>query len=250
MGQATVDLPDPLDRTAPPGPASRDAAGGSVDDMLAQMAGEEIDRLLSEADEPPPPTSSREPAPLPSIDTAPPPAASPKTHAAPAADDALAAQLDDLYKQLDGGAAQPEPFKATEQPAAITSKDKFVATEPAAAVHVTSPKPAAPPQPHSAAEEVAQALAEEELQALSLNLTKDLLNAPAADVPAPAAAAEPQDAQDDAPLPFYLKPLEWMSMPLESLPERIRQLLGKLALMTLFNATAVLIYVFVFRKHK
>jgi len=44
MGQV-IDLPDPLHNDAP-------AAGPGVDDLLAQLAGEEIDRLL------PKPTSS------------------------------------------------------------------------------------------------------------------------------------------------------------------------------------------------
>ena len=43
MGQAAVDLPDPLE----PPPATS-AAG--TDDLLAQLAGEEIDRLLAEAE--------------------------------------------------------------------------------------------------------------------------------------------------------------------------------------------------------
>jgi hypothetical protein len=42
MGQAAVDLPD-----TPSPPA---ASAASTDDLLAQMAGEEIDRLLAEAD--------------------------------------------------------------------------------------------------------------------------------------------------------------------------------------------------------
>src|SRR5258706_162577 len=43
MGQATIDLPDPSHHSTP-------AAGPSADDLLAQLAGEEIDRLLAEAD--------------------------------------------------------------------------------------------------------------------------------------------------------------------------------------------------------
>lgn len=42
MGQAAVDLPDSL--SPPP------ASAASTDDLLAQMAGEEIDRLLAEQD--------------------------------------------------------------------------------------------------------------------------------------------------------------------------------------------------------
>src|SRR5438477_12040504 len=42
MAQASIDLPDPLNNSGPVGPG--------VDDLLAQLAGEEIDRLLAEAD--------------------------------------------------------------------------------------------------------------------------------------------------------------------------------------------------------
>src|SRR5215213_6870575 len=62
MGQAAVDLPDPLD--APP-PSSL----SGTDDLLAQLAGDEIDRLLAEADVEQ--TSSPAPAPVTPIDTAP-----------------------------------------------------------------------------------------------------------------------------------------------------------------------------------
>jgi len=43
MGQVAIDLPDPLHNPEP-------APGPSADDLLAQLAGEEIDRLLAEAD--------------------------------------------------------------------------------------------------------------------------------------------------------------------------------------------------------
>jgi hypothetical protein len=56
------------------------------------------------------------------------------------------------------------------------------------------------------------------------------------------------EAADDA-LPFYLRPLAWLNAPLEALPEGAREAVGKIALLTLFNAAAVLIYVVVFRKH-
>ena len=65
-----------------------------------------------------------------------------------------------------------------------------------------------------------------------------------------------EEADDDTPeeidesLPFYLKPLEWLNAPLEALPEKAREVVGKIALLTFFNAAAVLIYVFVFRKHR
>src|SRR3954449_9061854 len=47
MGQAAVDLPDPLE--TPPHPGAPDGAAGT-DELLSQLAGEEIDRLLADAD--------------------------------------------------------------------------------------------------------------------------------------------------------------------------------------------------------
>jgi hypothetical protein len=66
MGQAAVDLPDPLEKPKP-------APMTSADDLLAQLAGDEIDRLLADAD------TGKEPAPevavieVPALDAAPAP---------------------------------------------------------------------------------------------------------------------------------------------------------------------------------
>ena len=54
--------------------------------------------------------------------------------------------------------------------------------------------------------------------------------------------------EDDRPLPVYLKPLEWMNAPLDVMPTPVRDVIGQIAILTLVNAIAVLIYVFVFRK--
>ena len=53
----------------------------------------------------------------------------------------------------------------------------------------------------------------------------------------------------DPSLPIYLKPLEWLSAPLEICPDALRELIGKIALLTTFNAAAVLLYVLIFRRH-
>ena len=60
MGQAVVDLPDPLDSPRP-------AEGESADDLLSKLAGDEIDRMLAETEgggvepEPPPVAVAVEP---------------------------------------------------------------------------------------------------------------------------------------------------------------------------------------------
>lgn len=66
-----------------------------------------------------------------------------------------------------------------------------------------------------------------------------------------AAVLADAEFQDHEPgLPFYLKPLEWINAPMAALPEAVRSSLGKVGLLTLFNAVAVLLYVIIFRKHK
>src|SRR5689334_21719088 len=51
MARTAVELPDPLEN---PAAAGGSAAMGGTDDLLAQLAGDEVDRLLSEADAVPP----------------------------------------------------------------------------------------------------------------------------------------------------------------------------------------------------
>ena len=50
-------------------------------------------------------------------------------------------------------------------------------------------------------------------------------------------------------LPAYLLPLAWISAPLSLFPAGIRELIGKVAIVTLFNAVAVFIYLMLFRHH-
>jgi len=101
MGQAAIDLPNPISK--PPTPLS------GADDLLSQMAGEQIDRLLAE-------TESAKAA-----------------IAAP--NDPFASQLDDLFNQLN---AAPADLMTVEQ----TAKEPAAPPEVAAA-----PAPAAPPPP-------------------------------------------------------------------------------------------------------
>ncbi len=56
------------------------------------------------------------------------------------------------------------------------------------------------------------------------------------------------DNDDAGSLPVYLKPLEWLNAPLDLLPQSVRDALGQIAILTLINAVAVLIYVFIFRR--
>lgn len=277
MGKAASELPaDTLDPTEM---SEKAAAAVDVDELLAQMAGEEIDRLLSEADDPhdrpakassPAVTPTPEPAPV--VETIAPPAAEATAEvdeavsrqldelfeaatagddaaaeapapepvapvaaiqppsptpppapasapAAPGADDPLAKQLDDLFAQLEGGGspAAPEAAPAVAQ-----------APAPVAAPTVAPPAPSVVEEP-----------------AATSALERSALDAP---MPAVEILVEGHEAEDES-LPWYLKPLEWINAPLDSLPDPLRELIGKLGLLTLFNACAVLVYVYVFRKH-
>jgi hypothetical protein len=68
--------------------------------------------------------------------------------------------------------------------------------------------------------------------------------------PPPVATLDEVLADDsDRPPPIYLKPLVWISSPLDACPSAVRQMLGRAGLLTLVNALAVLTYVYFFRKH-
>jgi hypothetical protein len=206
MGQSVVDLPDPLEHAVPQ-PLTLPSPAG-VDDLLAQMAGDEIDRLLAEADAPRETPAAVHP-----------------------------------QKSVPGeAAATPTPVVAgAAEPLAMAGRDT-PAGEPAAPVPVA--------EVVSSEVDLESAMTGDERSALDLPREPSQVALPADGV------VFDQDEDDDAPqeadesLPFYLKPLEWLNAPLEALPEGGREAVGKIALLTFFNAMAVLIYVIVFRKHR
>jgi len=189
MGQATLDLPDPLEKPPP-------ASATSADDLLAQLAGDEIDRLLADAD------NGKSPAPA-----APPPTVveSPGPALAPVAQAIV---------------AEPEPAP------------------------ISSPKPAAEPIATVPAAEV---------QAAQSPVEPDEIETGSPERTALAANELAQQSTDlrigEDQLPFFLKPLVWLSSPLDSAPEAWREMIGKVAILTMVNAIAVLAYVIIFRRH-
>jgi hypothetical protein len=271
MGKAAVDLPDPLETSLPRGKDAKGSArsGAAADDLLAQLAGDEIDRLLAEADatrpeDDPvsnPPGSGVVPAPVevppiePLLPAARPLSGAPVTPASATKADldaSLSAELDVLFSDLEKEtpedatpAAPPAAVKVTQ--VAVLAADaidrELVAAEPRLAAE--TPKPEEP----SAAAEVAAELAEAEAQTspaerMGLTTVAEL----AASIEAPQAQTDADDADPNA-LPFYLLPLEWLNAPLDALPDSTRELVGKVAIVTLLNAVAVLAYVFLFRHH-
>jgi hypothetical protein len=93
---------------------------------------------------------------------------------------------------------------------------------------------------------VARDLADEADLAARTAAERASLTGQAAPAPSGTAAKVPVPAEDSR-LPLVLRPLEWINAPLESLPESVRDVIGKIAIVTLINAAAVIAYVMLFR---
>jgi hypothetical protein len=200
MGQAAVS-PDSLDESATTSIAS-------ADDLLAQLAGEEIDRLLAESEAERATADERAGGAAPVL--------------APGAQRVESGNQAVRLIESAGTSSSPAPPLALEVP---------TPREPPAAPAAPAVVVPAFEEPH---ESTSDAHAAAERAALS------------------EAAPTPDDRENvldmAAPLPIYLRPLEWLNAPLASCPERLRETLGKVAIVTLVNAIAVLAYVLMFRR--
>src|SRR5262245_38033468 len=123
MGQAAVDLPNSSDRN--PAPLQ------SADDLLSQMAGAQIDRMLADADEEGDGDAAKAPAKSGAAGAAESSAVTGPAH------DAYKAEVDDLFRQLDSVTLAPKTAP-TEQPAPAP------APSPIEAAPVTVEAPPAP----------------------------------------------------------------------------------------------------------
>ena len=246
MGQATVDLPDPLD-LPPVDPISATpisaAALASADDLLSQLAGDDIDRLLAEAE---------------SAD--PPPAALPET-----ADSSISP----------AAAEHAELIRTAEQTAVEVADVDVEAATAVAVSEITAPETIAPAIDVPIAADHAFALqamiepaasaVESEGSEKPVESVAPIAEVESAPVEAPLApetpafdeaASEERHALVEGPSPVAKPPsilvriLQLMNSPLAWLPDPLRDALGKAGLLTMFNAIAVLGYVLLFRtKH-
>lgn len=262
MGQAALNLPDPLDQ-------QHAADAGGMDDLLSQLAGDEIDRLLAQTDHqtqsPPPPRLSKN-SPLAKLNQladaeidpnqslipgVPPAPAEAATSAFAGEDDpdkTTEAELRALLSELDeepppGGAdaADAAPFASAEASTAYSgllpreAAEQVLAEEAASHPGGTAARGSVShvPEPRPDDASAAERAALEE-------------TAPSRE----SAEAGSAIADDEAaePLPLLLRPLDWLSAPMEASPQWVRDLIGKAAILTLLNAVAVLIYVMVFRR--
>jgi hypothetical protein len=248
MGQATVDLPDPMQSPAAP-------ATAGTDDLLAQLAGDEIERLLAETETERPGAApsaaapvdaaaasrtAREaiaPEPLPAS-----PAAAVNASGSPIAPDAkanLTTQLDELFESLNGAAPAPAASAAA---APALSAPAAVPEPPAAA-----PAPAARAS-DGPAKPIDTGSSSAELKALGEPIAATDSAAVAADVAALVEKiADTPESDEDARPSLLVRLLEFINSPLSSCSDPVRQAVGKIAIATLLNAIAVLVYTLVFR---
>ena len=239
MCKATLDLPEPAEAT----PAAPENAG--TDDLLAQLAGQEIDRLLADADVP------RERAAVPESAE---PTLFPKTE--PPVADPKSALVE----------ATPAPVQSAPAPAQ-PGRSRLSSREPETPSAPT-PAPAAPAEaPQSLLPNLDPPRAEQAIGDIIGTLDPELEEAtrePSETAPTeraaldaalgPAAATLVAEdlattSDDDAPLPLYLRPIEWLNACFDSIPEALLEAAGKIAILTMVNAVAVLLYVLFFRHH-
>lgn len=276
MGQADTSLPDPLTNPQP--------SPAGTDDLLSQLAGDEIDRLLAEAEVAPPARANEldselAAAPIPRANT-------------PYAGDAALEALNAVQKEADAiaqdvrdlASASPDDDNLSKgQPSTATPVEE-AATEPIEPVQATSSSAeklqttAAPASSADPSGEKKDSIASE-LDSLFAELTTSPASPPAEVQSSPdVVTPEPEMASGEAersalresepelaelaqniaaklvilpeaePLPLYLRPIAWLSAPLDGASDKIRDALGKVAIVTLVNAAALILYVLIFRK--
>ena len=263
MSQAAKNLPDPLQ-------AATAESGPNADDILSQLAGEEIDRLLAEAESP----RSEPILPAPPVTVAksasisqPPPAVAP---AQPAANRDINQQLDDLFNELNQETFEPAaPAKpAPAVPAALDQQldDLFnelnqqavVPDEPALTTAPETPEsvlarpvPVEPPQP-LVVEQSQAVVATATPAQVTTSLENDVLAATElAAIPEPPAKKEvaplpkkQTEPEEPTPSPFF-RPFVWLS---SFFPETTLDWMGKVAILTTLNAMGIFAYILI-RRH-
>jgi hypothetical protein len=260
MGQATLDLPDPTQMSGVnAGPLSPEALA-SADDLLSQLAGDDIDRLLAEAEADRPPVAVAAPVvatppPAPAVVNATAETATQDTAAvdgaaaaaaeldallAPAIDSSTRAaedQLDEVLRTIDDATPTPTVTPAVEaagvvaQEASVEALDQKLLNEAAAHVASIMDIPEVLPPATTGATTSAQSTESAERQALADPLI-----------------ALQSGGENPGRLSLLVRILEWINSPMLLLPHPVRDAIGKVALLTTFNAAAVIVYVLVFRR--
>ena len=193
-----------------PGKTSEGRTGPAADDLLAEFAGKEIDRLLAQDE----------------LGVSPPESAAAPLDDAPGLfEPVTGARLDDSKSAASGASAGGNGGDANA--AHLIVNDSAALLDPV-------------PAPLSAGRGA-------ESQGLDSAGPRSGELSPASD--SADATSEAEGEEEETALPPYLKPLEWLNAPFSMMSDELRNALGKIAIATLVNATAVLVYVVRFR-HK
>ncbi len=246
MSEATKDLPDPLEDAS--NAADADAgARTSPDELVAKMADDEIDRLIAAADRGALTEPSQEQSPTDVIDEfekralLPDPdldLLKPAAGAIQAADSpGLQSQLDSLFNTLD------------------TKEPSLASPTSASTVDATPPMPPPVDVPADIANDDGHGAAETEPEHQPIDAASDA----AAPLPADPDAAMRADVKAlldeavDLPKPraapkFIVVPLRLLNAPFAGLSDEKRDIVGQIAIVTLINALAVMLYVVIFRR--
>jgi hypothetical protein len=210
MGQAAGQLEatavaDPLDGAMASGGGP--PADGHADDLLSELAGAEIDRMLAAADVEPDPVIP------------PPPAVAPPVEIPPA----VVAEV-----------AVPAPVGPIETAKVETSKVE------------AAPEPGAPAPPPAATEPTSARVANADLAAVLAEAAADRKPSGELDLGTPIGGGRLTDWLTS----LLVRPLALLNAPLEVLPDTVRDMVGKVAVVTLVNSIAVITYVVIFRHHR
>jgi hypothetical protein len=212
---APSNLPDPLESQS--GPTT------GADDLLAQLAGDEIDRLLTEADV--------EPAAAPGPPASPAAADAKLAEAPPAVAPAgIESDLDEVFNALE----QPAPAAAEPARAPVTATDLDGQLEKLANELLP---------PVETEEALAPAVAQAKADLPAAEPATEERDALLAAAPEVAAAPSPAVEDEEGPAPWYLRPLVWINAPFAGFSDPVRELIGKVALATILFSIAVLAFI-------
>jgi hypothetical protein len=243
MAELTAELPDPA------GLSSAAVEPGGADDLLSKLAGAEIDRLIAEADGDAPPVGASGAVAAAAVDSAPPGPSIP----------VMEAQLDQLFSQIESGdsADSAAPAARAVSPPQTASESASAASISAITAAVDSARDSAdalaqtatgPADDESINELERQAIASMDVEIRSHDvdsvLSMDDLQGPQSETPV---GKPPRELP--AWVGVLLRPLEMINAPLDDYSPAVRATLGRVAIATLVNAVAILVYVLMFR-HK
>ncbi|HZZ44903.1 MAG TPA: hypothetical protein VFE58_18340 [Tepidisphaeraceae bacterium] len=233
-----TELPDPLEKPA--------ANAGGTDDLLSQLAGDEIDRMLAEAEV--------ESAAAPKVEHVEgletpaevAPVVEETTAATSAEDPALAAQLNEVFNELQKPIEENSTAAASETPTA----DATAPVAPGASELDTQlEKLAQELLPTAAPEEAMTTVDAPVAEAAPVVEAKNERAALLAESAEGTIAEEGLEQTEAGPVPWYVKPLIWINAPFASFSEQAMDLMGKVALATLLFSITVLAFV-VMTRHR